>query len=96
MRLLEQLKSMVTARPGDPPRRLGATCGDGLPSGARGRGACSWHGGVSRWRLAPPFDLVWSPIFPVWILRESQSRKKRKESDERRERVPQRPESRPD
>lgn len=29
--------------------RVGAICGDGSRSYATGRGACSWHGGVSRW-----------------------------------------------
>lgn len=29
--------------------REGANCGDGSHSSATGRGACSWHGGVSSW-----------------------------------------------
>ncbi len=29
--------------------RVGATCQDGSRSSATGRGACSWHGGVSHW-----------------------------------------------
>lgn len=29
--------------------RYGAICSDGWRSSATGRGACSWHGGVSRW-----------------------------------------------
>lgn len=29
--------------------RTGAVCSDGTPSSATGRGACSWHGGVSYW-----------------------------------------------
>lgn len=29
--------------------RVGAVCRDGSRSSATGRGACSWHGGVSRW-----------------------------------------------
>lgn len=29
--------------------RVGAVCKDGSRSSATGRGACSWHGGVSRW-----------------------------------------------
>jgi hypothetical protein len=29
--------------------RVGATCRDGWHSGATGRGACSHHGGVSKW-----------------------------------------------
>lgn len=32
-----------------PRYRIGAICGDGTRSYATGRGACSWHGGVSRW-----------------------------------------------
>lgn len=32
-----------------PTYRVGAICGDGTRSYATGRGACSWHGGVSRW-----------------------------------------------
>lgn len=31
--------------------RIGAVCRDGTWSSATGRGACSWHGGVSRWRF---------------------------------------------
>lgn len=30
--------------------RTGAVCRDGWSSGATGRGACSWHGGVAAWR----------------------------------------------
>ena len=30
-------------------RRIGAVCRDGWRSRATGSGACSWHGGVSRW-----------------------------------------------
>lgn len=30
-------------------RRVGAICRDGSRSSATGRGACSWHGGVSQW-----------------------------------------------
>lgn len=30
-------------------RRVGAICMDGTRSYATGRGACSWHGGVSTW-----------------------------------------------
>jgi endonuclease YncB( thermonuclease family) len=30
--------------------RIGALCVDGTSSGATGRGACSWHGGVSCWK----------------------------------------------
>ena len=30
-------------------RRIGAICRDGWRSSATGSGACSWHGGVSRW-----------------------------------------------
>lgn len=30
--------------------RIGATCKDGTSSSATGRGACSHHGGVARWR----------------------------------------------
>ncbi len=29
--------------------RVGAICSDGWRSHATGRGACSWHGGVSEW-----------------------------------------------
>ena len=29
--------------------RVGAICADGWRSGATGRGACSYHGGVNRW-----------------------------------------------
>ena len=29
--------------------RTGAICNDGSQSSATGRGACSWHGGVSQW-----------------------------------------------
>lgn len=29
--------------------RTGAICSDGSTSSATGRGACSWHGGVSEW-----------------------------------------------
>lgn len=29
--------------------RIGAICNDGSYSDATGRGACSWHGGVSEW-----------------------------------------------
>jgi len=29
--------------------RTGAICNDGTTSGATGRGACSWHGGVREW-----------------------------------------------
>lgn len=29
--------------------RVGAICRDGWRSSATGRGACSWHGGVSEW-----------------------------------------------
>lgn len=32
--------------------RVGAICRDGSSSGATGRGACSWHGGVSCWRMS--------------------------------------------
>ena len=32
--------------------RTGATCADGSSSGATGRGACSWHGGVLCWRFS--------------------------------------------
>ena len=31
-------------------RRTGASCSDGISSSATGRGACSWHGGVSSWK----------------------------------------------
>ena len=34
---------------GQGPRRYGAICADGWRSNATGSGACSWHGGVSRW-----------------------------------------------
>jgi len=33
--------------------RIGATCRDGSHSNATGRGACSHHGGVGQWLLAP-------------------------------------------
>lgn len=32
--------------------RIGARCADGWRSNATGRGACSWHGGVSCWRYS--------------------------------------------
>lgn len=32
-----------------PKYHVGAICSDGTRSYATGRGACSWHGGVSRW-----------------------------------------------
>lgn len=31
--------------------RVGARCRDGTFSQATGRGACSWHGGVSEWLM---------------------------------------------
>ena len=34
-------------------QRIGAICNDGSRSSATGRGACSRHGGVSYWLLAP-------------------------------------------
>jgi hypothetical protein len=36
------------------PVRVGATCKDGSESGATGRGACSWHGGVRVWLYEQP------------------------------------------
>jgi hypothetical protein len=33
---------------------VGATCKDGSESGATGRGACSWHGGVRVWLYEQP------------------------------------------
>ena len=35
-----------------PAFRIGARCADGWRSEATGRGACSWHGGVSCWRYS--------------------------------------------
>ncbi|NKB87061.1 MAG: DUF3761 domain-containing protein [Acidobacteria bacterium] len=37
-------------------RRTGATCKDGSSSSATGRGACSHHGGVRRWRYGTTRD----------------------------------------
>ena len=34
-------------------QRRGARCHDGTYSGATGRGACSWHGGVAEWLYYP-------------------------------------------
>ncbi len=57
-------------------RRIGALCRDGSRSGATGRGACSWHGGVAEWRHEPkgpyyvmrPRPPVQNPWRPLWGL----------------------------
>jgi hypothetical protein len=51
------LSQPAAPRPAAPPstgtRRTGAICADGTTSSATGRGACSHHGGVSRWLYSP-------------------------------------------
>ena len=40
--------------------RVGAICKDGWISEATGPGACSWHGGVAKWRVQPDVTVhVW-------------------------------------
>lgn len=49
--------------------RLGAICSDGSRSSATGRGACSHHGGVSRWLTSGRVAIVFWDYTRVYITK---------------------------